>query len=83
MAKTMARIANGSVVNVEWVSDDVAETDCLVNLGDVPAGIGDSYMDGAFYRDGEKILSDVERLKTKINDYENLINELYSEVTAE
>ncbi len=83
MAKNMARIENGIVVNVEWCSDLTKDTDSLVSCGDIPVGIGDSFEDGAFYRDGEKLLSYLDAAKLKIAEYEALINELYSEVTAE
>lgn len=83
MAKNMAHIENGVVVNIEWHSDHAAETDSLKNIKDRPVVIGDSYEDGFFWHDGEKVLSEVERLRSEKAEYEALINELYSEVTAE
>ena len=62
MAKNMARLSNGIVFNIEWFSDSTAETDALINIGDRPVAIGDSYIGGVFYRGGEKILSIAERL---------------------
>ena len=62
MAKNMARLSNGVVFNIEWFSDSTAETDTLINIGDRPVAIGDSYIGGVFYRGGEKILSISERL---------------------
>ena len=73
MAKNMARIKNGIVTNVEWCSDMTAETDTLKNINDRPVGIGDTYCDGIFYRDGEKIMTHVERLA----DAENALAILY------
>ena len=78
MAKSMARIENGTVVNIEWCSDRMEETDTLKNIGDRIIKVGDTYSEGKFYRDGEKILSTADKLA----EYEALINELYSEVTA-
>ena len=60
MAKNMARIENGIVVNVEWCSDETPETDVLKNMGSYMAAIGDTYSDGFFYRNGERVLTNVE-----------------------
>ena len=62
MAKSMARIENGMVVNVEWCSDTTAETDDLKNTEDRIIDVGDTYSEGKFYRDGEAILSTAEKL---------------------
>ena len=55
MAKNMARIENGLVVNIEWCSDRQAPTDTLINLGDRPVAIGDTFDGADFYRNGEKV----------------------------
>lgn len=57
MAKNMAKIENGAVVNILWCSDKEPEIDTLVAPGDRPVGIGDAYSDGKFYRDGGEILT--------------------------
>lgn len=62
MAKSMARIDNGIVVNVEWCSDRASETDTLKDAGDRFVAIGDTYADGHFYRAGEMIMSTAEKL---------------------
>lgn len=63
MAKSMARIENSVVVNVEWCSDRAEETDTLKNIGDRHVVSGDTYKDGYFWRDGEKVLSETEELR--------------------
>ena len=63
MAKSMARIENSVVVNVEWCSDRAKETDTLKNIGDRHVVSGDTYKDGYFWRDGEKVLSETEELR--------------------
>ena len=78
MAKSMARIENGVVTNVEWYSDRSSETDTLKDIEDRLIEVGDTYSEGKFYRDGEKILTTAD----KVAAYEALINELYAEVTA-
>lgn len=60
MAKSMARIEARVVVNMEWCSDDTPETDTLKSPDDHPVGIGDTYTDGKFYRDGVEILTPLE-----------------------
>lgn len=53
-----ALIENGVVVNIIYLhpmnADDFPNA---VPLGEIPAGIGDSYEDGVFYRNGEKVLA--------------------------
>ena len=78
MAKSMARIENGVVTNVEWYSDRSSETDTLKDIEDRLIEVGDTYSEGKFYRDGEEILTTADKLAA----YEALINELYAEVTA-
>lgn len=53
MAKRMAMLEEGRVVNLLWCSDLEPETDTMVNTGAAPAQIGDSYKNGKFLRDGE------------------------------
>ena len=66
MAKNMARLdSNGIVINIEWCSDKTSETGTLVNMSDYPAAIGDTYKDGCFYRNGEKVLPPFEELSMK------------------
>lgn len=60
MAKTMVQIENGVVVNLLWCSDAVPETESLVNAGDFPVAIGDTYCDGRFYRNKEILLTEAE-----------------------
>lgn len=67
MAKNMARIENGIVVNIEWRSDNEPETEDLKNYDGFSIHIGDSYSDGKFYRDGEEVLSDLEIAYQEIN----------------
>lgn len=57
-----ALIENGIVTNIIWLyPGNVQEFPNAVPMGDVPAGIGDSYIDGTFYRDGERVLTEAER----------------------
>jgi hypothetical protein len=57
-----ALIENGLVTNLIWLHpSNAADFSNAVPLGDVPAAIGDAYADGAFWRDGERVLTAVEQ----------------------
>lgn len=72
MAKNMALIDNGIVANILWCSDRTEQTDTLIDLEDRPVGIGDTYADGKFYRDGEEVLTPLEQAQ---NDAQKLQEE--------
>ena len=76
MAKNMARIENGLVVNIEWCSDRQAQTESLINLADRPVSIGDVFDGSDFYRDGEKVLTPLEQAQAEIEDMKTALNEL-------
>lgn len=73
MAKSMALIENGIVINMLWCSDSEPETATLINPGDHPVAIGDIYSGSKFYRDGTEILTPLEEALKKNAKYENLI----------
>lgn len=58
-----AQIKGGKVVNVLSIRQAQAHEfpDC-VPMNDVPAGIGDSYANGRFYRDGVEVKSPAQEL---------------------
>ena len=62
MAKSMARIEDGTVINVEWCSDRISETNTLKNTEDRLIEVGDTYADGHYYRNGDMIMSTAEKL---------------------
>lgn len=70
MAKTMARIENGMVVNVIWCNASTADSDTLISVGERPVGIGDTYRDGRFWRDGVEVLTPMEELRERIRELE-------------
>lgn len=89
MAKNMARVINGIVVNIDWCSDETPETDILKNIYDRPVGIGDEYRNGKWYRDGTEILTTLEKNRelicNKLTAFyadNRLSEEEYSELTA-
>lgn len=76
MAKSMALIENGTVANILWCSDSQPETDAIINPADRPVGIGDTYSNGKFYRDGVEILTPLEEALKKNAEYESALTEI-------
>lgn len=66
MAKNMALVSDGVVVNVLWCSDKAAQTDTLIDPAGRPVGIGDTYSDGKFYRGGAEVLTPLEAALAQI-----------------
>lgn len=80
MAKNMTLIENATIVNIIWCSDQEPETDTLINCGELPVGIGDNYIDGAFYRDGEKLLTAYELLEKQYTELVDAMAVMVDEV---
>lgn len=82
MAKSMARIRNGVVVNIEWHNDQAVQTDTLVDFNDRPVLVGDAYADGIFYRDDKKVLTQFEELIQELNDMREALSILEVKVNG-
>lgn len=53
-----ALIENGVVTNIIWLSpSNLADFADAIAYGERPVQIGDEYINGAFYRGGEKVLT--------------------------
>ena len=76
MAKTMAVIDGGIVTNMIWCSDRQQETDTWKDPVDRPVGIGDTYRDGKWYRDGVEILTPLEEAMAQIVAYEAALSKI-------
>lgn len=68
MAKNMARIENGVVMNIEWCADSESESAVLKDAGDYLLEIGDTYSEGHFYRDGVLLMTPLEEMQKQLND---------------
>lgn len=79
MPKTMARIEGQNVINMEWYSDSQEETDVLKNIGDLPVGIGDQYIDGVFYHQGSEVLTPLEQARKEVYDLQVQLENSYTE----
>ena len=60
MAKNMARLVDGVVVNLEWCSDSEPETAELREYDGYAIRIGDNWVDGKWMRDGAAVLTEAE-----------------------
>ena len=60
MAKNMARLVDGVVVNLEWCSDEGPETAELREYDGYAIRIGDSWEDGKWTRDGAAVLTEAQ-----------------------
>ena len=72
-----ALIESGIVTNVIALNDRNAnDFPTAVKLVDRPVGIGDTYADGKFYRDGVEVLTPMEQAQEEIDEYKAALNEL-------
>lgn len=59
-----AILKDGVVVNIIYIHDkNRDEFPEAIALNNIPAGIGDTYVNGVFYRNGERLLTDAEELE--------------------
>ena len=72
-----ATVTDGIVTNVIALNDRNAnDFPTAVKLGDRPVGIGDTYTDGKFYRDGVEVLTPMEQAQAEIEKYKDALREL-------
>ena len=72
-----ALIDNGTVANIIALNDrNAGDFPTAVKLGDRPVGIGDTYTDGKFYRDGVEVLTPMEQAQAEITEYKAALHEL-------
>lgn len=72
-----ALIDNGIVVNIISLNDRNAnDFPTAVKLGDRPVGIGDTYADGKFYRDGVEVLTQMEQAQAEMTEYKAALQTL-------
>ena len=66
MAKPMAVVNDGVVSNIIWCADNTPQSDTWVNCDDRPVAIGDTYIDGKFYRGGVEVLTPLEDTQAQL-----------------
>jgi len=72
-----ALIKDGVVENIIWLyPGNASDFPNAVQMGDVPAVIGDTYTDGVFYRNGERVLTMAERLQQKLEQNQAIMDNL-------
>lgn len=72
-----AIVTDGIVTNIIALNDrNASDFPTAVKLGDRPVGIGDTYTDGKFYRDGVEVLTPMEQAQAEITEYKAALNEM-------
>ena len=72
-----AIVTDGIVTNIIALKDrNAGDFPTAVKLGDRPVGIGDTYADGKFYRDGVEVLTPMEQAQAEIAEYKAALHEL-------
>lgn len=72
-----ALIENGVVTNIIWLySGNAGDFPSAVPCGDLPVAIGDAYVDGKFYRDGELLKSQMDVAIEDMEDMHAALTEL-------
>ena len=72
-----AIVDNGAVTNIIALNDrNASDFPTAVKLGDRPVGIGDTYTDGKFYRDGVEVLTPMEQDQAEMAEYKAALQEL-------
>ena len=72
-----ALIESGIVTNVIVLNErNASDFPAAVKLGDRPLGIGDTYTDGKFYRDGVEVLTPMEQAQAEMTEYKAALHEL-------
>ena len=72
-----AIVTDGAVTNIIALHDrNASDFPTAVKLGDRPVGIGDTYADGKFYRDGVEVLTPMEQAQAEIAEYKAALHEL-------
>ena len=65
---TYAIVEGGIVTNIVWLSSaNAGDFPNAVKAGEIPVGIGDTYTDGVFSRDGKRLLSPLEEANQALN----------------
>ena len=72
-----AIVTDGIVTNIIALNDrNASDFPTAVKLGDRPVGIGDTYADGKFYRDGLEVLTPMEQAQAEMTEYKAALQEL-------
>ena len=72
-----AMVIEGKVTNIiEMDKRNEQYFPSAVYTGDRPVGIGDTYTDGKFYRNGVEVLTELEEAQAEIAEYKAALNTL-------
>ena len=69
-----ALVENGIVTNIIWLNErNEAEWPNAVRLGERMVEVGDTYIDGKFYRDGNEVLTALEIVQLESETYKTAL----------
>lgn len=69
-----ALIENGRVANLIWLyPGNASDFPNAVPMNDVPVRMGDTYENGVFYRNGEKVLTAMEKAQLEAADMQEAL----------
>ena len=72
-----ALVENGVVTNIiEMDKRNEQFFPSAVYTGDRPVGMGDTYTEGKFYRDGKEVLTALEEAQAEMAEYKAALHEL-------
>lgn len=72
-----AKIENGIVTNIVVIAPwNLPEFPNAIAIDDRPVSVGDEYHDGAFWRDGVKILSKIELAQSETTELMQLLGDV-------
>ena len=75
-----AWIEDGIVTNVIWLyPGNEADFPSAVPMGEKQIAIGDTYVDGVFYRNGERVLSPVEEMELILDEITGGVTDVQQE----
>lgn len=70
-------VENGTVTNIiEMDKRNEQFFPSAVYTGDRPVGMGDTYTEGKFYRDGVEVLTPLEQAQAEMAEYKAALHEL-------
>lgn len=80
LVSNYALVENGIVTNVIWLAaNNAPEFPNAIELGDLPVTIGDTYVDGKFYRNSKEVKTTLTLVSEENSELTTLLGEAVQE----
>lgn len=80
LVSNYALVENGIVTNVIWLAaNNAPEFPNAIDLGDLPVTIGDTYVDGKFYRNSKEVKTTLTLVSEENSELTTLLGEAVQE----